>query len=218
MSVSLHEFADRDSLAARLAADVAAKLAAALAAQGGATLAVSGGTTPARFLEQLSHTAVAWEKVTVTLVDEREVAETSTRSNARLVRTTLLRGPAAAANFVPLLHNEAVAAALKPDVVVLGMGVDGHTASFFPGGDTLAEALDAKAGKRLIGLAAPGAGEPRLTFTLPVLLGARALFLHIEGAEKRAVLQRAMGEGPVAELPVRAVLRHAARLAVYWCP
>jgi 6-phosphogluconolactonase len=215
---SERSFADRDALAAGLAADVAAAVTEAIDARGKATLAVSGGTTPALFLDKLSALPLAWDKVTVTLVDERQVPETSPRSNARLVKAALVRNLAAAARFVPLYENEAEASRLAPDVVVLGMGNDGHTASFFPGGDRLAEAIDPHTPARLVKLTAPEAGEPRLTFTLPVLLGARFLALHIEGAAKRATLQRALAKGPVADMPARAVLRSATPLAVYWCP
>ena len=100
--------------------------------------------------------------------------------------------------------------------VILGMGNDGHTASFFPGGDTLDQALTAEG--PTLALEAPGAGEPRITFTLPRLLETDALYLHIEGDEKAAVLDKALADGPVAEMPVRAVLRSGAPLTVYWCP
>ena len=97
------------------------------------------------------------------------------------------------------------------------MGNDGHTASFFPGGDTLDEALT-KPGPALA-IHAPGAGEPRVTQTLPRLLHTRALYLHIEGEEKAEVLEKALGDGAVEDMPVRAVLRsgrHA--IIVYWAP
>jgi 6-phosphogluconolactonase len=210
-------FADREALAAALAADVAAALVRSIAARGTATLAVSGGTTPALFLAALSEAGIAWDRVTVTLVDERQVPETSARSNARLVRAHLLQNKAAAARFVPLFDNPDAARLDRLDVVVLGMGSDGHTASYFPGGDRLAEALDPQGKVRLIAMTAPAAGEPRLTFTLPLLLGASALMLHIEGQEKRDVLDKALAEGPAGDMPIRAVLRGASPVTVYWC-
>jgi 6-phosphogluconolactonase len=100
--------------------------------------------------------------------------------------------------------------------VVLGMGGDGHTASFFPGGDTLDEALTAQG--PTLSIRAPGAGEPRITFTLPRLLRTDALYLHIEGQEKAEVLDQALGDGPVEDLPIRAVLRSGHPVNVYWCP
>lgn len=207
-------FGDHERLAWNLASDVASALRQLIAASGQATLAVSGGNTPKLFFEKLSLMDIPWAQVTVTLVDERQVPETSERSNARLVRESLLQDKAAAARFVPLSQAAELA---HLDVVILGMGNDGHTASFFPGGDNLAVALDPATPERIVEMTAPGAGEPRLTFTLPMLLGAKYLMLHIEGAEKRKVLDAALGDGPVEELPVRAVLRPQTPLTLYWC-
>jgi 6-phosphogluconolactonase len=211
-------FDAREALAETLARDVADELDRAIEAKGRATLAVSGGTTPKLFFEKLSEIDIPWSRVSVTLVDERQVPETSERSNARLVRTHLLRNKAAAASFIPLAGNPDAARVAAFDVAVLGMGSDGHTASFFPGGDRLSEALDAESGKRLIEMTAPGAGEPRLTFTLPVLEQSGRLALHIEGAEKRQVLKQALEAGPEEDMPVRAILRSATPVTLYWCP
>ena len=211
-------FEAREALAETLARDVADELSRAIEAKGRATLAVSGGTTPRLFFEKLSMIDIPWSRVAVTLVDERQVPETSERSNARLVRQHLLQNRAAAARFVPLVDNPDAEKMPAFDVAVLGMGNDGHTASFFPGGDTLAEAIDAETSKRLIAITAPGSGEPRLTFTLPVLEQAGRLALHIEGTEKKQVLKKALAEGPEEDMPVRAVLRGAAPVTLYWCP
>jgi 6-phosphogluconolactonase len=179
---------------------------------------VSGGSTPKLFFETLSRFDIPWSRITVTLVDERQVPETSSRSNAKLVRENLLQNSAAGAEFVPLFENPDAENIGTLDVVVLGMGSDGHTASFFPHGSNLGEALNPKAGKRIVEMSAPAAGEPRLTFKLPALLDASLLCLHIEGQEKRDVLNKALAEGPVEAMPVRAVLRSKKPLTLYWCP
>ncbi|MFT4257368.1 MAG: 6-phosphogluconolactonase [Pseudoxanthomonas sp.] len=222
--IALHPFADGDTLATALAQTVADDLRAALSERGKASLALSGGSTPKRFLQALSRQPLDWAKVTATLVDERWVGEDSDRSNAALLRSSLLQHEAAAANFVSLYRAgidvepalPAIETALTPllplDVAVLGMGADGHTASFFPGGDRLAEALDPATPARVLPMRAPGAGEPRITLTLPVLLAAHHLYLHIEGAEKRAVLARAQAGD---DLPVRAVLTQARAIGVF---
>jgi 6-phosphogluconolactonase len=101
--------------------------------------------------------------------------------------------------------------------VVLGMGTDGHTASFFPGGDKLAEAIDPHTQARIIGINAPGAGEPRLTFTLPAILEAKFIALHVEGAEKQKVLAEARQPGPPEAMPIRAVLQSSNPVTIYWC-
>jgi 6-phosphogluconolactonase len=228
LSPSRRTFRDSQQLADALATAVAANLAAGIAARGAASLAVSGGTTPALFFRTLAQRAdVQWDKVTVTLVDERWVDESSDRSNARLVKANLLQGRAALAKFVPLYQGGAIdagragsaqAAVPQPlDVAILGMGNDGHTASFFPGGDTLTEALTGEG--PVVAITAPGAGEPRVTLTLGRLLAARALYLHIEGEEKVKTLEQAEAEGPVEDMPVRAILRQTQTpLTIYWCP
>jgi 6-phosphogluconolactonase len=224
-------FGTKDELAEALAGAVADNLKAGLAARGKAAIAVSGGSTPARFFAVLGRrTDIDWAKVTVTLVDERWVDESSDRSNGRLVKANLLQGPAAAATFVPLYQGgaspdaEGIAranAAITPigmlDAVILGMGNDGHTASFFPGGDTLDEALTVEG--PVVSIRAPGAGEPRVTLTRRRLLAADSLYLHIEGEEKARVLDQALAEGTIEEMPVRAVLRQTEKpVTVFWCP
>ncbi|PXA97434.1 6-phosphogluconolactonase [Nostoc sp. 3335mG] len=231
MSIDRRTFADKLTLARELAEAVADRIRHAIAERGEAAIAVSGGSTPGRFFAALGKTKdIDWTRVIVTLVDERWVDETSDRSNALLVNEKMLQGPAAVARFFPLYSggneptvdavaktNALVGTLPKPfAAVVLGMGNDGHTASFFPGGDTLEEALHSPG--PTLAIRAPGAGEPRITFTLPRLLETDGLYLHIEGEEKAAVLDKALGDGPIAEMPIRAVLRSEAPLAVYWCP
>lgn len=229
MRPARRDFRDRQQLAEALAGAVAENLKAGVKTRGVASLAVSGGTTPAAFFKALSNRQdVPWDKVTITLVDERWVDESSDRSNGRLVKANLLQGRAAAAKFVPLYQggdapdeaaaSKAQAAVPQPlDAAILGMGNDGHTASFFPGGDTLAAALSVDG--PVIAIRAPGAGEPRVTLTLKCLLSARALYLHIEGEGKVATLQQAEAEGPIEDMPVRAILRQTQTpLTIYWCP
>jgi 6-phosphogluconolactonase len=231
MTIDRRTFADKVTLAKELAEAVADRIRTAIAERGVAAIAVSGGSTPAKFFSSLGKTKdIEWDKVIVTLVDERWVDETSKRSNALLVNEKMLQGPAAVARFFPLYSggeaptDEAIAKtnALMAELpkpfaaVILGMGNDGHTASFFPGGDTLDAALTEEG--PTLSIRAPDAGEPRVTFTLPRLLQTDGLYLHIEGEEKAAVLEAALGDGPVADLPIRAVLRSGAPLSVYWCP
>lgn len=233
MTIKRHDYETREALAEGLAAGVAAVLAGGIATRGQAVLAVSGGSTPKRLFQLLSQTQIDWEHVTIVLVDERYVPETHERSNAALVRQNLMRGPAALARLEPFFEEGFDARQAAPriaprlavlprpfDVAILGMGTDGHTASFFPGADRLAEALDPEGAEPIIAIEAPGAGEPRLTLTLPWLADARLLALHIEGEEKRAVLERALEPGPAEDLPVRAILNAPREqpLQVFWAP
>lgn len=226
-----HRFADGDALAAALAAAVADDLRAGIATHGGALLAVSGGTTPGRFLTRLSAEPLVWDRVTVTLADERWVDLEHPRSNEAVVRHALLRHEAAEARFVPMYVPadtpeaawptvEAAFAALPYpfDAIVLGMGTDGHCASLFPGGDRLREALDPTGKARVLPIRAASQPEPRVTLTLASLRATRKLYLHIEGAEKRAVLERALREDDASRLlPIRTVLDHSrVPLNVFW--
>lgn len=232
MVVRLHSFSDTQVLATRLAADVAQHLIDAISKRGMASMAVSGGSTPKRLFEVLSGAELDWSKVTITLVDERFVPADNPRSNHLLVATHLLQNKAAAATFLPLYQD--VASALQAaaiatektedignpfDVVILGMGTDGHTASFFPGGNHLARAIDPDAPRGVMTMEADGAGEQRLTFTYPSLADARFLVLHIEGDAKRAVLEKAEAGTDETEMPIRSMLNRApSDLEIYWAP
>ena len=223
------DFADGAALAAAFAQWTATLLQNSVDERGEALLIVSGGTTPRRFFAALALHAIDWTRVTIAPADERCVAEDSPRSNARLIRETLLRDHAAAARFAPLADsrlspdqelaaaNARIADLPSPaDLVILGMGADGHTASWFPGADNLAEAINPGARALVVRISAPGAPEPRLTLSARVILRARALTLHIEGAAKLATLERALGPGPIEEMPVRAALRGAGdRLTIF---
>ncbi|KAA0968959.1 6-phosphogluconolactonase [Aureimonas fodinaquatilis] len=231
MDLRFHEYPDRAALAEALAMGVASVLTDAIQARGSATLAVSGGSTPKLFFEKLSHAQIEWNRVSVLLVDERWVEADSPRSNARLLREHLLQNAAKDAHFEPLflpeltapeaveVLSQRLAPLVKPlDVAVLGMGNDGHTASFFPQADNLAAALAPNERGILAAIEAPGAGEPRMTLTLPVLLSAHLLALHIEGDDKRETLRAALAGGPVEAMPVRAVLNQSERpdLQIFW--
>ncbi len=224
-------FPGPDALAEALADKIAAAIVRRLEQDGAAAIAVSGGTTPVRFFEALSKKRLNWRAVTVTLVDERWVPASSPRSNAGLAQAHLLQGPAAAATFVPLADAattpeqgrfgiEAAIRALNLPfaAVTLGMGNDGHTASFFPGGDRLTEALNPSRGQIVETMHAQGAGEPRVTLTLPILLAADTIAIQIEGAAKRAALDAAMQAGPIVDMPIRAVLAARPEPDIFWCP
>ncbi len=227
MIPSILHYQSREDLALDLAEIVARELGDAIVAKGRATLAVPGGTTPGPFLTALSLTHIEWPKVAVMLTDERFVPETSDRSNTRLLRETLLQNNAKSATLVPF-YKEAeqaedmlahLTAGLQPnlplDVCVLGMGEDMHTASIFPGADRLEEALSPTAAP-LIPMRAPGAPEPRLTLSAPVLRAAGTLHILITGEGKKQALETAMQEGSEAAAPIRAILNAPSAVTVHY--
>jgi 6-phosphogluconolactonase len=227
-----HRFPDPLALAHALSGEVKVDLEEAIAARGAASLVVSGGRTPAKLFQHLRNEKLDWSKVWVTLADERWVETAADASNERLVRETLLTGAAAAAHFVGLKNpaptpeqgadwcNRALTRVPRPfDVVLLGMGDDGHTASLFPGSLALARALDRAAAPGCVAINALTAPHARISLNLAALLDARRVVLHIEGDAKWQVYQRARTPGAGAELPVRAVLQQKeVPVDVYWAP
>jgi 6-phosphogluconolactonase len=227
-----HRFPDRQALAAALAGEIKVDLEEAIPARGAGSLVVSGGRTPALMFRRLSEEKLDWTRVWVTLADERWVETTAEASNERFVRESLLIGPAAAAHFVGLKNpaptpeagadwaTRALTRVPHPfDVVVLGMGDDGHTASLFPGSLALARALDPGAPPACVAINALVAPHARVSLNLAALLDARRIVLHIEGDKKWEVYQRARTPGTAAEMPVRAVLQQkGVPVDVYWAP
>lgn len=222
-----HLFATGAQAAADLSARIAHILSDAIAARGIATIAVSGGRSPRPVLEALAKEPLDWTKLIVTLVDERWVDAANADSNARLVHETLLQGPAAQARFVPMKTQAADAYAGQADVetafaalpwpldiVLLGMGDDGHTASLFPEARELGEGLSTTA--RTIAVTPPAAPHQRLSLTARAILDSRHIFLQIAGAEKRAVYARALNDGPVEDLPIRLALHQDAVPVEVW--
>lgn len=201
------------ALANRLAEAVVRALKRALESQQSAVLAVSGGSTPRAFLQVLAQQALPWERVRVTLVDERCVPWTDSRANTKMLRDTLFapNTQSQRATWVPLTTPEgrpldAEEVSLGSfDVVVFGMGSDGHTASWFPRGQGLYRLVDPHQPARLAATSAPGAPEPRVTWTMAAFQPWPWAALHIEGAEKVNTFRQAWSGDDVLEMPVRAL-------------
>lgn len=222
--MQLETYPDRDLLMMRLADRISADLKECLLTHERATLCVPGGTTPGPVFDILSAVDLDWERVNVLLNDERWVSESSDRSNTALLRKRLLTGRAAKARLIPLVSDaatpeeglaaltEGLDGVLPISVLLLGMGEDMHTASLFPGADQLALALSDDA-PALVAMRAPGAPEPRITLSAPVLKQAMKTHILIVGPGKKAALDQAASSGPVEDAPVRSVLPNA---MVHW--
>ena len=222
-----HTFATVPELDRRLAGDVADQLTQAILTRGTASLAVSGGSTPAGLFAVLAQAHIDWPRVTITLVDDRWVADAHADSNAAMVGQCLRAGRAAVARFVPLVDatvtpDAGLAMAMARlgtvpwplDVALLGMGNDAHTASLFPCADETPAALDPDNSAPLAIVRPRTAPHARITLTLPALAEARQVWLHIVGDNKRAVLENACAGGT---LPVARVLAAAGNHGrIYW--
>ena len=230
MALTEQKFATRNELNAAFAEQVADLLSEAVAANGTAFLAVSGGSTPLPFFQQLCQQAIDWSKVVVTLADERWVDNSSADSNEKLVRENLLVEKAAAARFFPLKtsHSDAFDAVsalaaddaqpkLPFDVLILGMGGDAHTASLFPCCAQIDAGLDLKSGNTFIAIEPTTAPHQRMSYTLPALVSAKNIFLHLTGAEKLSVLEHALSVANAAEKPIKAVVENA-DVNLVWAP
>lgn len=193
--------ADAEAVAARGAAFIAAEVRAAVDARGVFTLAVSGGSTPWQMLRRLAAEDVPWPRVHLFQVDERVAPDGDAQRNLTHLRDALLAHvalppaqlhamaveggdlAAAARDYAALLR----AAAGSPpvlDLVHLGLGADGHTASLVPGDAALGVAdVD-------VALTAPYLGHRRMTLTYPVLDRARRILWLVTGSEKATMLAR----------------------------
>lgn len=215
MIPNLTTFETRDALMSAAAERMADALRAGIAARGSACVALSGGSTPAPAYARLATMAVEWSNVTLALVDERFVPPDHEASNETLVRRTMADALSAGAVLTPMFAAlptvvEAADAAepnyrdLTIDVALMGMGEDGHTASWFPGVPALGNALDLDNPRAVMALNAPqGAGSPdRLTLTRSAIARAGSVILLITGEEKRARLGQALAhnDAPVSAL------------------
>lgn len=217
---------DPQALPGALAAAVAAHLRAGCADRGTATLCLGGGTFIPTFLAALATERLDWSRLTLILGDERFVPLDSADSNEGGLRRTLralgvpmpkilgLRGTAATPDAAAQDASRRLAPFWRQpmDAVLLGLGADGHTASLFPDApaEALSRALDPSGPPQVYALESPTSAGPRLTLTVPALLTARAIWVHAHKPDRMVALHAAMGDGPVAEKPIRAILGNGA--------
>ena len=202
---------DQEALASAAADRIAAELRAAVAQRGRADLALAGGTTPRRAYEivaQRHRTALPWPQIHIWFGDERCVPPTDRDSNFGAAEQALLRHVALPPANVHRMIGEAAhrdAAArdyervlpAKLDLLLLGIGPDGHTASLFPGAAALSERV-----RRVVAVIGPKPPPHRLTITPPVIAAARTVLVFAAGADKGAAVARALAATtPSNEIP-----------------
>lgn len=229
------EFWDYDSIdemADAVAGDIGFIIESALEARGEALIALPGGNTPKPVFERLVKAKINWKKVTIIPGDERLVPMTDERSNVRMIAQTFLP---TGARVIPItgdiddykLAGNSADARLQdlkwpPDLVWLGMGSDGHTASIFAGPD-LDDALNAPKGRHAVGVMPdplpPEAPVARVTLTRSAILSARTILITITGQAKRDLLEGAIEDGQSSKLPIGRVLAEAEQpIDIHWAP
>ena len=220
------DYKTSETLMQSLASTVEVELNNAIKNRGLATFVVPGGTTPKPFFNIIRDSDIEWEKITIFPTDERWVSMENSRSNARLIQRELLTGRASKANFVTLykknktldqgasLLAENISNYLPIDVLVLGMGVDMHTASLFPGSPGLALAQSMNAAEVVPVTPLDNSLEPRVTLSARVLEKAVNTHVLIIGLEKKNTVKEAEKREP-ASAPISQFLPNA---TVHWSP
>ena len=221
--IDFFEYNNREELVSSVAQILASDLNASIQDRKNVIFSVPGGNTPSPIFDKLCDFDLDWEKVSIILNDERWVPESSERSNTKLLRERLLIKKAALAKYISMYSGalspelgipklkERIERNLPISVLLFGMGTDMHTASLFPGGDNLKEALSSNA-PTLLPMRAGGALEARITLTAQVLNSSRIKHLVIFGDEKRAAFEKAI-DLPNSIAPISAVLPGA---NVHW--
>ena len=228
-NIDWHNATHESELTAELSQTIGQLLTSALLQSPRASMAVSGGRTPIVLFETLSTLDLDWSKIDLTLADERWLDASHADSNEALVRKYLLQNNASRATFIPIKNGannategqaeceKALNQVKQPfDVVVLGLGSDGHTASLFPCSGELALAMSADNPNKYIAITPKSAPYQRISLTRSVIANANNTILHITGQEKLNTLELAVNSNDESKMPIVAFLNQT--MSIYWCP
>ena len=226
------EYESLDELADAVAGDVGFIVESAIDARNASLIALPGGRTPFPVFAKLAQAKLPWKQVTIIPTDDRLVPMQDERSNVRAIAQAFLP---TGARVIPIaaeisdyrLAGNSADARLQdlswpPDLVWLGMGEDGHTASIFAGPD-LQDALDAPKARRAVGVMPDplpaDAPVARVTLTRAAILSARTILITITGDRKRELLEGAIADGQSSKLPIGRVLAEAEQpIDIHWAP
>ena len=226
------EYDSLDELADAVAGDVGFIIDSAVDARNAALIAVPGGKTGPAIFPKLAAQALPWKRVTIIPTDDRLVPMDSDLSNVREIARNFL---STGARVVPIateisdyrLAGNSADARLQdlpwpPDLVWLGMGEEGHTASIFAGPD-LQDALEAPKARRAVGVMPDpmpsDAPLARVTLTRAAILSARTVLITVTGAKKRELLEQAIADGQSSKVPIGRVLAEAEQpIDIHWVP
>ena len=226
------EYDSVDEMADAVAGDVGFIVESAVDARNASLIAIPGGSAAQPIFQVLAAKKLPWKQLTIIPTDERLVPMDDERSNVRAIAKTFLPN---GARVIPIaadiadykLAGNSADARLQdlpwpPDLVWLGMGEDGHTASLFAGPD-LQDALDAPKARRAVGVMPDpmpqDAPVPRITLTRAAILSARTILITITGDKKRELLESAIEDGQSSKLPIGRLLAEVDQpIDIHWAP